>query len=203
MLLLASKSLQRFLAANVPPPQPDLRSEDWVRIGELAASPDGDPSAEADTLVLQLYGVECDPNLPYPARVAGRGAAPLMLDLHYAISYRSTSQTHVEQALGGVLRAFHTSPKVPQRDFLSADELRRAEGAGETLGALDVALESPAREVTEDLWRGRQAGPRLTLYYRVRPVAVTPFVDADAPRITATRAASPRPLVPGGGGGGV
>ncbi|QDU68941.1 Pvc16 family protein [Engelhardtia mirabilis] len=200
MLLLASRTLQRFISAHVPPPQPDVRPEDWVRLGEFS---EADSEANAETLVLQLYRVEPDPQGPYRRNPGAKGSpTQLLLHLHYAVSYQSKSQESLESALGGVLRAFHTVPVIEPRDYLTAVDQRAAGASGLQLGGLDVSLETPDPERTEPLWRGRQGGARLCLYYQVRSVQVPGYLDGEAPGVRTARASAPAQMGPAAAGAG-
>ncbi len=171
-----------------------MRPEDWVQLDELSAS-NGEPSS--GVLALHLYRVEPDPHAPYPAALHGSGGvsrAPLLLNLHYAITYRSESQESLEAALGSVLRAFHSMPVLDQRNYLSSDEKRVAEAAGLSIGRLEVSLESPALEHMEPLWRGRASGTRLALFYHVRSAQVPALLEARPSAVKVSRLAEPETM---------
>ena len=196
MLQFASRTLQRFLTGTVPPPAPDVRPHDWVRLGRL--DEDGDADDE-DTLVLHLFHVGLDPlTRSGPAKPGGAARREaLFVDLRYAVGYRSSNQELVESALGSVLRAFHSRPSLAMRDYLSPSELERW---GDQLpGRLDVSLDTPSDSMMESLWRSSPKAVGLSLYYLVRSLPIPPHEPERARGVERAHPPEPAPLASGGG----
>lgn len=190
MLLLASTTLRRFLNATVPPPAPEARPEDWVRLDDVGKPLD---EANSDTLAVHLYRVEPSPHMRYESSVkpgGGPSSSALVLDLSYAITYFASKQEAVERALGGVLRAFHTHPTLTPQDYLLQSEQEQAAAQGLALPRLDVSLVGSTSASGEAIRQGSAPPKGLALHYCVRSVLVPSYLQPPVPKVDSAESPS-------------
>jgi len=198
MLLSVSKALQGFLQATVAPPD-ETPIERWVQIaGNDQSSGDG-----RGELHLSLYEVEPDPFL---RNVRGKpeggtyGPTPLPLTLHYMVTYPVGLAEHRHEALGGVLRAFHTQPSLNALDYLAVDESKQVARDGTIASALQVLLELPAVEKLGHMWSAQGNGAQLALFYRVNVALIPAFLQVRTVAVDGFDPPIPHPMPSGGGG---
>ena len=172
MLIEITETLKSYLLRAMP----GNGTGDWIEIGELQGDSDEPPE---NKLLVFLYGVGEHPHLRNRPLVLGQDdrfhPPPLTIVLNYLITYVSKDHKEVQRRLAGVLRAFHSRPR------LTTDDLEPT--LVDRVGYLTVRLRNPGSEEVNQIWTALNRGMRLALYYEVNAALIEPAAERGAPRV--------------------